>query len=208
MNKTILINESQKKLILLESVNDDFGNTIEKNYKFVKKVIKLSSEQIGINIEFLFTWGATIGGFIGPLNDFIVGLRPNISDVELSLILTGVIAVHYVDNKETVNKILKHIKENGVFDIFTSTIKKSEELKKTFLNFVSSLNLTLHKVTNIMSYAFIIPIIPMIYNSVSNGVLTVDDGKEIALRLSSFGLLTITGIALREFILKLIRRFS
>jgi hypothetical protein len=208
MNKTILINESQKKLILLESVNDDFGNTIEKNYKFVKKVIKLSSEQIGINIEFLFTWGATIGGFIGPLNDFIVGLRPNISDVELSLILTGVIAVHYVDNKETVNKILKHIKENGVFDIFTSTIKKSEELKKTFLNFVSSLNLTLHKVTNIMSYAFIIPIIPMIYSSVSNGVLTVDDGKEIALRLSSFGLLTITGIALREFILKLIRRFS
>jgi hypothetical protein len=208
MSKTLLINESQKKLILLESINDEFGDVIKKNYDFAKKIIKISSEQISINLEFLFTWGATIGGFIGPLNDFIVGRFPELSDVELSLILTGVIAVHYVDNKRTVNRIMEHIKEKGIFDVFSSVLKKSEELKTTFLNFISSLNLTLHKVTNIMSYAFIIPLIPMIYESVSNGILTIDAGKEIALRLGSFGLITITGVTLREFIIKLINRFN
>jgi hypothetical protein len=208
MSKTLLINESQKKLILLESINDEFGDVIKKNYDFAKKIIKISSEQISINLEFLFTWGATIGGFIGPLNDFIVGRFPELSDVELSLILTGVIAVHYVDNKRTVNRIMEHIKEKGIFDVFSSALKKSEELKTTFLNFISSLNLTLHKVTNIMSYAFIIPLIPMIYESVSNGILTIDAGKEIALRLGSFGLITITGVTLREFIIKLINRFN
>ena len=207
MSKTLLINESQKKLILLESANDEFGDIIKKNYDFVKEVIKLSSEQMSLNLEFLLTWGATIGGFVGPLNDFIVGKFPEVSDVELSLIITGIIAVYYVNNKETVKKIIEHIKEKGVFNIFTSAFNKSKELKSIFLNFMSSLNLTLHKVTNIMSYAFIIPLIPMIYESVSSGVMTPEDGKEIALRLGLFGLLTVSGIALREFIIKLIKRF-
>lgn len=207
MNKTLLITESQKKLILLESVNENFGETIRKNYEFVKKVIKMSSEQMGINLEFLLTWGASIGGFVGPLNDFIAGKFPDLSDVELSLIITGIISIYYLDNKKLITKIVDEIKNRGLSSIFSSAVKKGGELRDTFFDFLSSLNLTLHKVTNIMSYAFIIPLIPMIYESVSNGVLDFSDGKEIALRLGSFGLLTVSGIIIRELIVKLIKRF-
>lgn len=208
MSKVLLINENQKRLILKESVNDEFGEMVKQNYNFVKDIIKQSSEQIGVNLEFLITWGATIGGFVGPLNEFIQGKFPTMSDVEISLVLTGIIANYYVDNKELVGKIFKSIKENNLSNEFRSVLKKSEQLKTTFIQFIKSLNITLHKVTNIMSYAFIIPIIPIIYESVSNGVIENSDAKEIGFRMASFGVLTITGIVLKELISKLIRRFS
>lgn len=208
MNKTILINEGQKKLILKESINDSFGEIIKGSYEFTKKIIKMSSEQMGMNLEFLLTWGASIGGFVGPLNDFIAGKFPELSDMELSLIITGVISLYYIDNKETVKKILGKIKEVGLYDEFGVLLKKSGELKSTFVDFITSLNITLHKVTNIMSYAFIIPIIPIIYESVSSGVISSSDYKEIALRLGSFGLLTVAGVLVRELFGKLIKRFS
>jgi len=208
MNKTILINEGQKKLILKESINDSFGEIIKGSYEFTKKIIKMSSEQMGMNLEFLLTWGASIGGFVGPLNDFIAGKFPELSDMELSLIITGVISLYYIDNKETVKKILGKIKEVGLYDEFGVLLKKSGELKSTFVDFITSLNITLHKVTNIMSYAFIIPIIPIIYESVNSGVISSSDYKEIALRLGSFGLLTVAGVLVRELFGKLIKRFS
>lgn len=208
MKKTILINEQQKKLILKESLNEEFGDTIKKNYEFVKKVINLSSEQIGLNLQFLLTWGASIGGFVGPLNDFIVGKFPEINDIELSLILTGIISIYFIDNKKTITNILNAIKDRGLFKQFSIILKKSGELKNTFLDFISSLNITLHKVTNIMSYAFIIPLIPMIYQGVSSGAINSSDYKEIALRLTSFGLLTVSGILVRELINKLINRIK
>ena len=92
MSATLLINENQKRIILRESVNDEFGDMVKQNYKFVKDVLKMSSQQMGMSFEFLFTWGASIGGFVGPLNEFIYGRYPNVSDVEMSLILTGIIA--------------------------------------------------------------------------------------------------------------------
>jgi len=208
MTKTLLINESQKKLILNESVNNELIGIIKKNYEFVKKVIKLSSEQMNLNLEFLLTWGAIIGGFMGPLNDFIAGKYPELSDIELSLIITGVIAIYFADNRKMVNLIISKIKENELVEPFKDLLNKSGELRSTFLDFMSSLNLTLHKVINIMSYAFIIPLIPMLYESISNGVISSDNAKEIALRLGAFGLLTISGIIVRELIIKLIKRFK
>lgn len=208
MGKTLIITESQKKLILSESVSDEFVSILKKNYEFTKRVLKQSSEQVNLNLEFLLTWGASIGGFMGPLNDFIAGNNPELSDVELSLLITGIVAIHFADNRKMVKTILDKIKEDGLSKPFKQLLNKSEELKKTFIDFISSLNLTLHKLTNLMSYAFVIPLIPMLYESVSNGFISDRDAKEIALRLTSFGVLTVSGIMVREMIIKLIKRFK
>jgi hypothetical protein len=208
MVKTLIITESQKKLILNESVSDEFISILKKNYEFTKRVLKQSSEQVNLNLEFLLTWGASIGGFMGPLNDFIAGNNPELSDVELSLLITGIVAIHFADNRKMVKTILDKIKEDGLSKPFKKLLNKSEELKKTFIDFISSLNLTLHKLTNLMSYAFVIPLIPMLYESVSNGFISDKDAKEIALRLTAFGVLTVSGIMVREIIIKLIKRFK
>jgi hypothetical protein len=208
MVKTLIITESQKKLILNESVSDEFISILKKNYEFTKRVLKQSSEQVNLNLEFLLTWGASIGGFMGPLNDFIAGNNPELSDVELSLLITGIVAIHFADNRKMVKTILGKIKEDGLSKPFKKLLNKSEELKKTFIDFISSLNLTLHKLTNLMSYAFVIPLIPMLYESVANGFISDKDAKEIALRLTAFGVLTVSGIMVREIIIKLIKRFK
>lgn len=208
MGATLLINENQKRIILRESVNNEFGDMVNQNYKFVKNVLKMSSQQIGMNFEFLFTWGASIGGFVGPLNEFIAGKYPNVSDVEMSLILTGIIATFYMNNKEMIQKILEKIKSEGLSKEFKTGLNKANQLKSTFVNFMQGLNLTLHSVTNIMSYTFIIPLIPIVYSAVTSGTFKSGDVKEIAIRLSSFGVLTVSGIIIKELFSKLIRVFK
>lgn len=208
MELSIIITESQKRMILSESFSSDFQNILKKNYEFVKKIVNETQEQIGTNLEFLLSWGATIGGFVGPINDFIQNKFPNLSDVQLSLIITGVISSYYIDNKKTINKIYKKIMDEGLDKVMEVALKKGDELYVAFNSFIKSLGLTLHKVTNIISYAFIIPILPMLYEMVLSGSFTNSDIMEIVKRVAGFSILTISGIVLKELILKLSKRFG
>ena len=107
MELSIIITESQKRMILSESFSSDFQNIVKKNYEFVKKIVLETQKQIGINLEFLLGWGAAIGGFVGPINDFVQSKYPELSDIQLSLIITGVISTYYIDNKKTIKKQLQ-----------------------------------------------------------------------------------------------------
>ena len=204
----IAVTEHQKKFIITESISEEFNSIIERGYNFTKEILEKSAEQIGINIQFAITWGASIGGMVGPLNDFIKNTESEMSDIEISLLLTGIIASYYVDNKEYVKKILTKIKEEGLSEVFLRVFKKSQELKNAFFDFIESLNITLHKVTNIMSYTFIIPIIPMLYDMATSSNLDGEQISEIAKRLASFGVLTVSGILVKELINKIIKRFK
>lgn len=203
----ILISGKQANLILKESIKSGFESNIEKVYNQVKIILGKTEEQIGENLKFLITWGASIGGIIGPLNQFISGKYPELSDMEVSLILTGIIANYYFDNKKLITKLVKKIKENGLTNVFSEVFTKAEELKRTFVLFIESLNITLHKMSNIMSYAFIIPLIPMIYSGVSQGYITENEISEISARIASFGLVTLSGLAIKQLISKLVKRF-
>ena len=171
----ILINSKQASKIIKESTGGGVSLKIEKLYQQVKEVLEKTGKQIGENLTFLVTWGASIGGMIGPLNDYIQGKYPNLTDMEISLLLTGVITNYYFDNKKLINKLIVKIKELGLSDVFSEVFNKAEELKRSFFKFIESLNITVHKMTNIMSYAFIIPLIPLIYDGVSKGYITENE---------------------------------
>jgi riboflavin transporter FmnP len=208
MSISIIITESQKRTILSESFKNDFEAQIKKNNDFIKKIVKDSSEQTGLNLEFMLTWGAVIGGFMRPIHDFVQGIYPEMSDIELSLVLTGIIAIHFIDNKKTVGSILETIKEKGFYSIFKKISSKSNELKRVFIGFIQSLGITFHKVTNILNYAFIIPILPMLYEIATDGELNNKDIQEIVKRLGTFTVLTVSGIIVKELITKLLKRFN
>lgn len=203
----ILINSRQARKILKEGSGGKFNFPIEKLYDQVKQILEISGKQIGENLTFLATWGASIGGMIGPLNDYIEGKHPELGTMEISLLLTGIITNYYYDNKQLIKKVIKKIKELGLIDTFSELFNKAEQLKKSFFKFIESLNITFQKMTNIMSYAFIIPLIPLIYSGISNGNITENEISEISERLASFGLITVSGLALKQLISKIIKRF-
>jgi hypothetical protein len=208
MGITILINENQKRRLILEGSGDFIIESLSKNYEFVKKVIKDSSSQIGLNLEFLVSWGATIGGFVGPLEEFLRGVEPNLSDLEVSLILTGVISSYYLDNKEYVKKIIDTIKEKGLYKPFKKVLTKSKEFKSVFSDFIGSLGITLHKVTNILSYTFILPLLPILYKMVTETNISSSEISDLSKRLIGFGLLTVSGLVLKQLISKIAKRFK
>lgn len=208
MSISILISESQKKKILLEASGGQFVDVIKKNYNRVKEIIQESSEQIGLNLQFLITWGASIGGFVGPVEDFVRGEFPEINDLQISLILTGVIASYYIDNKEMINKIFIKIKEEGLSEVFKKVLNKTDTFLSVFLDFISSLGVTFHKITNMLSYTFIIPLLGTLYNVSKNMSITSQEINELVLRISSFGLLTVSGIIVKQLVTKIVKRFK
>ncbi len=204
----ILINENQKRFLIVEGISDNFAKDTKKLFDITKKVLSDSSKQLKMNLEFLLTWGASIGGFMGPLNQFLEGKYPELSSTDVSLILTGVISILYYDNKDTIKKILELIKDKNLSKQFKSTLQKGNELKNVFFDFVSSLNMSVHKISNIMSYTFIVPLLPMIYQMAQSGAISPDDTIKIVNRLLGFGFLTVSGVTLKELIERIIKKFS
>jgi hypothetical protein len=204
----IIITESQKRMILLENIGEDLGSIIKQNAERVKKLVSEVQNQIGMNLQFLLTWGAGIGGFMGPVEDFVRGRFPELTDLQVFLIILGVISTHLIENKELNTKILDKIKEDGILKQFKISSKKTNELKSVFSDFVQSLGVTFHRITNMLSYTFIIPIIPMIYQMVTDGLVTNSDLKSLVTRVIAFTGLTISGILFKDLITKMVRRFK
>jgi hypothetical protein len=207
MKKVVLITEQQRRILIREEVSDKITSTIEDNYNFVKKVLDNTSNQTGLDLMFLSTWGAAIGGMMRPLNDFIMGVDPTLSTDEVCLILSALILTYYHESKSSLKKLMELIKEKNLVDTFKTANDKADELKNTFTKFIESLNISLHKMTNIMAYTFIIPIIPMLV-SFSHGNITNEDVTILVKRLVAFGLVALAGNTIKELVSKMIKRFK
>jgi len=207
MKVSILINENQQKQLIVESLTDKFKEIIMTNKELISKIVKSASKQINFDLSILLTFSASVGGFIGPLNQFINGEFPELTSMEINLILTGVIFQYIKDNQEPLKRIMKKIKEDGLEKVFNKILQKGEELKDTFLDFLESLNLNIQKTSNLMGYTFLIPIIPIVYNAIHNGVITDENTMELVKRLSAFIGFNYGGITIKELVTALINRF-
>lgn len=207
MGVNILITEEQKKVLIVESLGSKLGDIIKDSYEFMKRTLDEVKGITKTNLEFLLTWGSAIGGFMGPINDWVAEKHPELSDIELSLIITAIAATIFLDNKKTIRDLLKLLNEKNLSEIYLEGLKKSEDLKKVFFSFIGSLNITFNKVTNMLAYSFLIPLLPMLFQ-ISGDDFDVRQIKQIVVRIMSFGLLTISSIILRELITKILKRFS
>jgi hypothetical protein len=203
----IILTENQYHKILLQESKKELGGVISDLKSFANTVITKTQEDVGVNLKMLLIWGAGVGGVIEPLNNFIASGNFELNEFQVSLILCSTAAILFGESKRTIKILLGKIEEEGIEDEFDEVYRKGVKLKQAFISFIESLNMTLYTVTNIMSYAFVIPLLPILHR-MSNSGINDSDVKEMILRLVSFGLASISGNLMKELITKLIKRFK
>jgi hypothetical protein len=202
----VVLTESQYRAILLNESRDEFTNYLSNLKEFAETVITKTEQDLKINLNMLLIWGAGVGGVMAPLNDFIMSGNFNLNEFQVASILCATSAILFNENKSVIKTLVDHIKKQGIFEVFSQVLKKGTKLRQTFFKFIESLNMTLYTISNIMSYSFIIPILPIIWEMSQSGIKG-NEVKEIIVRLMSFGLVSVSGNALKELITKLVARF-
>jgi hypothetical protein len=84
----------------------------------------------------LLTWGTSVGGLVMPLDNFIKEGKFNLDDSQRMLVIAGIAAILYYENKTLFSKIFKKIKEEGLEEIFNIVLSKGQELKNAFFEFL------------------------------------------------------------------------
>jgi hypothetical protein len=202
----VVLTESQYRAILLNESRDEFTNYLSNLKEFAETVITKTEQDLKINLNMLLIWGAGVGGVMAPLNDFIMSGNFNLNEFQVASILCATSAILFNENKSVIKTLVDHIKKQGIFEVFSQVLKKGTKLRQTFFKFIESLIMTLYTISNIMSYSFIIPILPIIWEMSQSGIKG-NEVKEIIVRLMSFGLVSVSGNALKELITKLVARF-
>lgn len=205
--KTIIITEQQRRLILSEMANEEMDKTIGENDKLIKRIAKEASEQINFDLTILGTFSMSIGGLLGPVEQFLSGKFPEFSTMDISLILAGISFQYIIDNKKPLSLLLKKIKEKGLYNAYKVGLEKTELLKDSFLSFVESLGVSVKKTSNIIGYTFLIPLIPLLYQITTSGDFEPNQIYNIIKRLSGFVALNVGGISLKQLLSLIIKRF-
>ena len=203
----IILTESQYIKLLLERHENKMSDVLQDNKSIVQKIISDVKSKFGIDFTFLGTWGSVIGGFVGPISDYMANRYPNLSETDISLITFGIVLTFFSSNKEKLNKVLQLIKEKKLVTFFDRALSKAYDLKEAFFNFLESLNVTFSKVSSMIAYAFLIPLMPLLKDMVS-----LDMSKEqidlLVMGLTHYTGLSISSSLLYNIVKKIIERFK
>jgi hypothetical protein len=202
----VVITESQYLQILRENQENEIEQTFSNSKEFAKKIVSDAKKQYGIDFSFLTTWGSVIGGFVGPITNYMEGKYPNLSETDITLISFGIILTFFSSNKEKLNKVLQIIKDKKLVTFFDRALRKSFDLKESFVNFIESLNVTFSKTSNMLAYTFLVPLVPML-KELSDMNLTQDQVDMIAKGISSYSGFAVGSTIVYELIKKIIKRF-
>ena len=203
-----LIKESQLRLILQEQDQSKMGDYMKEMYSYTTNLVDRAKSIYGLNLKLLLTWGASVGGFVLPLDNFIKTGRFDLNEAEQTLILVGIACSVFYDNSRALKLIYKKIKEQGLEDVFKEVLMKSKNLKNSFSKFLDSANVTISSSLDLVAYSFLIPIITDILNGAMNGGDINMMSKTIAKRLIASGVVIVSQSVLSDAIKKLIKKFT
>lgn len=203
-----LITESQLRTIITESEKNSFTENMKILYSFVNSLVSKVRRKYDLNLKLLTTWGTSVGGLVLPLDNFIKSGEFNLDDNQSALILIGVLAILYYDNKSVFKKVLTKIKEEGLEKPFEIVLNKGKELKSAFLEFLSSLDLSIRSISELVSYSFLIPIIVDIQKYIQGSENIENSVTTIVERLVASGVVLVAYELLHEVVKKISNRLK
>jgi uncharacterized protein YlxP (DUF503 family) len=182
------------------------SQSVSESKKFVKDVVSDVKKQYKIDFSFALTWGAAIGGFVGPIARYMEGKYPSLTHSDITLLSFACILTYFSSNKDKLSKVLDLIKEKKLVTYFQQMLMKSEDLKESFFGFLSSLNITFSKVGNMLAYTFLVPLVPMLKH-VADMDLPKDQLDLLIKSIIGYAAVLTSSVVVRDVVEKIIKRF-
>ena len=203
-----LITESQLKKILTEQERSRMDGYMKQLNSFTKQIVNRVLKSYGLNLRMLLTWGTSVGGMVLPLDRYLRTGNFDLTDNQRMLVLAGIAFTLFFETKSPLSKLLKLIKEEGLSDVYEVGLNKGKQLKESFLNFMSSVNVSTGSFMDTVAYSFLIPIITDIQEAAMSGGDPKETAIMIAQRLSASGVVIIGSQVLSSTIKKIIDRIK
>ena len=203
----ILLTEEQYKKILGEQVSNDVKSEIENSESLTKQIVRDSKRKFKLDSSFLLTWGAVLGGFMNPVIKFLNGKYTELTSSDISLISLGVVMTYFFSNVDKLRPVLDLIRKNGLVNEFDDALSKAGHLKDAFVEFMRSLGVLTSSVSNMLAYAFLIPILPTLISMAQSGATEMKIQFLIKSILGYVTLIT-SSTALERIINKMLDRFK
>ena len=198
----ITISEEVQRKLITESLMGDLSKVLSNLTSIGKENIKDTQKMMKFDLKFLLTWSGTIGGFMGPLNQYIKDQNVEITDANLNLIVLGVCSLLFYNNEKLTSELISKIKEKGLIETFELALEKGKELKSALVGFLESIGLTIGNLFAIASFTFLIPILGILNGYAQGGEITSESIQEIAERIAMSGVTALSATTIRNFLKK------
>lgn len=168
-----IITEEQYKQILNESVTETITKKIEKFKEFFKKIIDDLKTSYNFHIKFGLTYGAGIGAIIQPITDYLNSRYPNLETSQIEMLAVASIMIVFFEGKE-IEKIEKKVTEESLENELADGVGYAEILSVKFKKVMNVLGMSVYRLSDIVAYAFLLPLLSEIYKFMDKGVEAMD----------------------------------
>jgi len=168
-----IITEEQYKQILNEGITDTITKKIEKFKEFFQKIIDDLKTSYNFHIKFGLTYGAGIGAIIQPITDYLNSRYPNLETSQIEMLAVASIMIVFFEGKE-IEKIEKKVTEESLENELADGVGYAEVLSVKFKKVINVLGMSVYRLSDIVAYAFLLPLLSEIYKFMDKGVEAMD----------------------------------
>lgn len=189
----IIVTEEQ--LRLLNGENERLLNTLHEEYlhEFMKgdpyddkSLIKKVGEQFGLDLTFMFTYGAGITALVGPTSELIAGEFPNLNEIQIVALTIAAVGVIVFGNKTEIINLVKTLKDEGLSKAFKKVLSFVSSFESLMENILRTAGMTVRGLSKIMGFAFIVPVITTLSEIMLNMGGNIDQVEDIVTRMLAY----------------------
>lgn len=197
----VLLTEQQYRRVLKEGYNEKIGSSLMKLHDFSKKVVSDAAYQLKFDFRFLVSYGAGIGAILQSVFEYLDGNFNGLDDTQIAGLAVMAVGVVFFENKD-LKSALNKINEMGLTDELDQAVVYTDKLKSKFSYLLKLLGMSIHRVSNIVSYSFLIPILSIVIDIVTKHGVDSTQFQMLIESLLTSGLIAVEGVALRDVLLK------
>ena len=186
----IIVTEEQLRLLngqnddLLKSLHEEYLHEFMKSDPYTdKNLIKKVGEQFGLDLTFMFTYGAGITALVGPTSQLLSGEFPELNEIQIVSLIIAAIGVIMFGNRTEIKELIKKFKEEGLSKAFNQALSFISSFESLMENVLRTAGMTVRGLSKIMGFAFIVPVISVLSEIMLNMGGSIDQVEDIVTRM-------------------------